>query len=248
MSSLIAIAEPKTRSRQHAESLGQEGRMKGGALNHVGFWAAASTAVLTAWFIAAFGPWIAGQPAWHGIDAFAKAFQVVPYVAWVIPCLFLALIFPVMLSTIHFVTAPERRIWSWLGLMFGAFYGAVLGAVYWVILTVVPSSISSGDLQGLAPLVVTSPHSLANALEGIGYGFMGLATLFAGLAVESGGLRSWIRWLLVANGTAGLVGVVLGGIGIVVATMVALVVWAVTLPVAMVVLAVFFRRRLRSAG
>src|SRR5581483_851893 len=84
------------------------------------------------------------------------------------------------------VTAPERRIWSWLGLMFGAFYGAVLGAVYWVILTVVPSSISSGDLQGLAPLVVTSPHSIANALEGIGYGFMGLATLFAGLAVESG--------------------------------------------------------------
>lgn len=213
------------------------------ALNYVGVGAAALTTLWTVWFVGAFGPWIASQPSWRGIDAFASAFQVVPYVAWVLPCLLLALTFPVMLSTIHFVAAPERRIWSWLGVMFAAFYGAVLGGVYWVILTVVPSSISAGDTQSLAPLVVTSPHSIANSFEGIGYGFMGLATFFGGIAFSGSRLGTWIRWLLIANGLGGVIGVALGGFGFVAATMVALVVWGVTLPVATVMLTVFFYRR-----
>lgn len=148
-----------------------------------------------------------------------------------------------MLSSIYLIVTPERRIWGWLGAMFAVFYGAVLGAVYWVILTVVPSSISSGDLSGLAPLIVTSPHSIVNSLEGIGYGFMGLATLFGGLAFGGARLGSWIRWLLIVNGLAGVTGVVLGGFGIVAATMLALVGWGVTLPIATVLLAVFFYRR-----
>jgi hypothetical protein len=212
------------------------------ALSLVGFWAALLTTLWTVWFIAAFGPWIASQPSWKGIDAFAASFQALPYLAWVLPCLLLALTFPVMLAAIYLVATPERRIWGWLGAMFAAFYGAVLAAVYWVILTVVPSSIDSGDVSGLTPLIVTSPHSIANSLEGIGYGFMGLATLFGGLAFGGGRLGSWIRWLLIVNGLAGVAGVALGGFGIVAATMLALVAWAVTLPIATVLLAVFFYR------
>lgn len=65
------------------------------SLNLVGFWAAALTGLWTVWFIAAFGPWIASQASWKGIDAFAASFQALPYLAWVLPCLLLALTFPV---------------------------------------------------------------------------------------------------------------------------------------------------------
>ena len=240
----VQIRESTKRVRDDQVSIVRdEPATRSQALNYVGVASAGLTTLWTLWFMAAFGPWIASQSSWKGIDAFASAFQPLPYVLWVFPCLLLALTFPVLLTTIHFVAGPERRIWSWMGVMFAAFYGAVLGGVYWVILTVVPSSISSGDTQGLAPLIVTSPHSIANSLEGIGYGFMGLATLFGGISFSGGRLGTWIRWLLIANGLGGVLGVALGGFGLAAATMVALVIWGTTLPVGTVLVVIFFFRR-----
>jgi hypothetical protein len=69
-----------------------------------------------------------------------------------------------------------------------------------------------------------------------------LATLLGGIAFSGGRLGMWIRWLLIANGLGGVIGVALGGFGFAAATIVAVVVWGVTLPVATVMLAVFFYR------
>ena len=215
------------------------------AVTQIGFWSAVLTVVWTVWFAAAFGVYMAGLPAWTSIEAFAAAFQPLPYLLWVVPCFLLALTFPVLLSAIHFATPSERQIWSWLGLVFALLYGAVLGAGYWLMMTFVPASLSSGYTDGLTALVAVSPHSIANALEGIGYGFMGLATLFAGPAFSGGRLERWIRRLFIANGVASSVGVFLGGMGLMAATWVALAVWCVAFPLGVALVAVSFRRSLR---
>lgn len=215
------------------------------SVTQVGFWSAVLTVVWTVWFTVAFGVYMAGLPPWSGIAAFAAAFQPLPYLLWVIPCFLLALTFPVLMSAIHFYTPAERQIWSWLGLTFGILYGAVLGAGYWIMMTFVPASLTSGYTEGLTALVAVSPHSIANALEGIGYGFMGLATLFAGFAFTGARLERWIRWLFVANGAASSIGVFLGGLGIMAATWVSLVVWCVAFPVGVALVAALFRREMR---
>lgn len=71
---------------------------------------------------------------------------------------------------------------------------------------------------------------------------MGLAVLFVSQVFDGSRLESWARWLFAVNGVAVIVGVVLGGLGIILATMVSLAAWCITFPVAAVMVAVLFKR------
>jgi len=209
----------------------------------IGFWSAILTTVWTVWFIVAFGSYMSSLPSeWPGMEAFAASFEPIPYIAWVIPCLLLALTFPVMMSSVHYYAPDDKKIWSLLGSVFAVMYGAVLAANYWVLLTVVRESLLSGYTEGLEWFVIGGPHSITNTIEGIGYGFMGLAVIFISQVFDGGKLESWLRRLFIVNGVAGIAGVVLGGVGIMMATMVSLVVWCVTFPVATAMVAVLLRR------
>ena len=204
----------------------------------VGILTAAMTAVWTTWFMIAFIPWLSSEPSWAGVSAYAARFQPLPYLAWAIPCLLLALTFPVLMLVVHSLVRPEGRFWSGLGVLFGALYGGVLGAVYWVLVVVVPARIANGDLEGLTPLVVVSPHSAVNALEYLGYTLMGLSTIFAGLGLGAGTGTRWVRALFIADGIGGIFGGVAVLAGVWVLGMIGLLVWAVALPAASLLLAV----------
>lgn len=93
-------------------------------------------------------------------------------------------------------------------------YGAILATNYWLLGTVVQESLLSGYTQGLEWFVIGSPNSITNTIEGSGYGFMGLAALFAGLAFEGGRLERWIKRLFIINGIGGIAGVAFGGASI----------------------------------
>lgn len=225
-----------------------QNRPPGKTASQVGFWSAVLATVWAVWFIAAFGIYAPGMLAeWPGIEAFAASFESTPYLLWVLPCLLLALIFPVLMSSIHFRTPDDRRIWSWLGLVFAIMYGAVLSANYWLLLTVVRESLLSGYSEGLAWFVIGSPHSITNTLEGIGYAFMGLAMLFASRAFEGERLERWLRWVFMVNGVAGIAGAVLGGVGFMAGTWVSLAVWCVSFPAGTVLVALLFKQA-KSAG
>ena len=212
-------------------------------VNRIGFWSAILTTTWTVWFIIAFGSYMSSlPPEWPGIEAFAASFEVIPYIAWVIPCLLLALTFPVMMSCIHYYASDDKRIWSLIGLVFAVMYGAVLAANYWVLLTVVRESLLCGYTEGLEWFVIGSPHSITNTIEGIGYGFMGLAAIFVSRVFNGDKLDRWLRWLFIVNGVAGIAGVILGGLGIMMATMVSLALWCVTFPVATAMVAILFKR------
>jgi len=179
---------------------------------------------------------------WPGIEAFAASFEPIPYIAWVIPCLLLALTFPVMMSCIHCYAPDDKKIWSLLGLVFAVMYGAILATNYWLLLTVVRESLLSGYTEGLEWFVIGSPHSITNTIEGIGYGFMGLAAIFVSQVFGGNRLGIWLQRLFIVNGVAGIAGVILGGLGIMTATMVSLALWCLTFPVATAMLAILFKR------
>jgi len=216
-------------------------------VSRIGFWSAILTTVWTIWFIVAFGYYMSSLPSeWPGIEAFAASFEPIPYIAWVIPCLLLALTFPVMISCIYFYASDDKKLWSLLGLVFAAMYGAILATNYWLLLTVVRESILSGYTEGLEWFVIGSPHSITNTIEGIGYGFMGLAAIFVSQVFGGNRLEIWLQRLFIVNGVAGIAGVILGGLGIVMATMVSLTIWCVTFPVATAMVAVLFKRARRG--
>lgn len=215
---------------------------------NTGFWAAVLSAIWSVWFIVAFGVWMSGMPAWTGIDAYVARFEPVGYVAWVLPCFLLAITFPVLTAAIYLYLPTDRRAPALVSLLFACIYGAILGATYFLLGTVVKTALLSGAVDGMELLVVGSPYSILNALEGAGYLFMGMATVFAGLAWRvPGRWRRATRWLLILNGTVGMLGVVAGVLGWITGSMLSLGVWAGTFPVATILLALRFKRDLRVA-
>lgn len=226
-----------------------EARPSSTAANRLAFWSGLLAAIWSIWFIVAFAPWMAGLGAWQGIDAYAARFEALPYLAWVVPCLLLAVTFPIFLAAVHATTPPARRVWSLTGLMFGTMYGAVLTANYWLLASVVRSALVAGDTDGLAWLVIGSPQTVTGALEGIGYAFMGLATLFVGFAFAGGRLAAWTRWLFMANGIGGLTGFVVFGLAeilpdpVLILGWAGLGIWNLTFPAATVLAAFTLRRK-----
>jgi len=215
------------------------------SVSRVGFWSGLLTAVWTILFIVFFGAYMSSAPSeWPGLEAFASTFNSGLYLGWVIPTLLLALTFPVLIACIYFYFSDKGEIWGLLGLIFAVMYGAVLTTNYWLLATLVREGLVGELPEGLSWLVVLNPHSVTGAIEGIGYGFMGLAALFAGLAFEGGRLKRWIRRLFIVNGLSGIGSLFLGATGIVMGLWVALGVWVITFPAATILTAVFFKRDL----
>src|SRR5512146_3093588 len=58
---------------------------------------------------------------WQGIESFVATFQPVQMLS-LIPSLFLAPTFVVLMASIHYYAAPDKRIWSHLGVGFALIY------------------------------------------------------------------------------------------------------------------------------
>ena len=209
----------------------------------VGFWSALSVATFSVWFMVAFGLYAPAIMNWSGIESFAGSFRPAGYVAWVLPCLLLALSFPILGTSILMLTDERNRIWGILGLVFAACYGAILATDYWLLLTVVRQSISAANFDGLSWLVVGSPHSITNSIEGIGYALMGMAFIFQSLCFDRSNLGLWIRSLLLINGTVTFLSVVIALIGFPVGTWSALAIWGVTFPSGCILAAIYFKKQ-----
>jgi hypothetical protein len=159
-----------------------------------------------------------------------------------IPSLALAPTFIVLMVSVHYYAAPDRKIWSHLGIAFTVVYAVMASLNYIAQLTVVRLSILNKETDGLAMFVMGNSHSIFWALASA-YAFMNLAMLFAGQVFDGGRLERWIRWLFFANGAT----VVVTIFGVVVDSppiylLGSLVPWCVVFSLATALLAVLFKR------
>jgi hypothetical protein len=182
------------------------------AVRQVGFWSAGLSTLCSVGYALASGlvllqmlkPAPAGTAAgWTGIDAYLSLFQPSQMLP-LVPSLLLAPCFVALMVSIHYYAAPERRLWSHLGLAFTLLYAGLALTNYLVQLTAVRRSLLGGETDGLAILVPGNPHSVFWALASA-YVFLNLAMLFAAPVFTGGRLERWIRWLFVANGATALV-------------------------------------------
>lgn len=180
-------------------------------------------------------------PGWHGIEAFVASFQFIQMLP-LIPSLVLAPTFIVLMVSIHYYAAQEKRIWSQLGIAFAIVYAVMASLNYIMQLTVVRLSILNKETDGLAMFVMGNSHSIFWALASA-YVFMNLAMLFAAPVFEGGGLERCIRRLFYANGASVIVtifGVIADSPPIYLLG--SLVPWCVVFSLATTLLAVLFRR------
>lgn len=161
------------------------------------------------------------------------------------PSLLLGPSFVVMLAALHQLAPDERKVFTLAGLCFAAIYATLTGLVYFVQLTFVGPRIASGDTGDIGLLLFVPYGSFLFAVDLLGYSFMSLAALFAAFGLLAvAGVRStrlalmftglllpflalqmffpWMIWL--------------GAL------------WGIAFPVAVLLLALLFRRARRQGG
>ena len=181
------------------------------SVNQIGFWSAVLATLFSigygisviAMMISALATVTETPSGWSGIESFVASFQPIQMLP-LIPSLLLAPTFIVLMVSIHYYAAPDKRIWSHLGIEFALIYAVMASINYITQLTIVRLSILNNETDGLAMFVMGNSHSTFWALASA-YAFMNLAMLFAAPVFYGGSLERTIRWLFYANGATAVV-------------------------------------------
>ncbi len=212
-------------------------------INKIGFWAAFVA------FVGAVG-YIVSVP--------LQIFNVVNYFQDSIIAFGFSLIiatpFLVAMLALHATVSEEKKFWTHAAIAFAVIYTTYNTLNYVVQLaTVLPAGYSwtFANQQGtVGPLSLLNqtPHSLFWDIDGLGYIFLNVATLFAFPVFEKRGLQQWVRRFFLANAlitplfaiayyypTFSVPLLLLGGVP-----------WAITVPGCLLLLAMFFRRKYAS--
>jgi hypothetical protein len=102
---------------------------------------------------------------------------------WMYPALWPAPMLVLLLSGLHKRAPAECQSFARIAVTFAGMAAAILTAVYFIELRYVQPAALRGELDGLAPWSQFNPHGVFIALEEAGYALMGVAFLFAGLAL-----------------------------------------------------------------
>jgi len=156
--------------------------------------------------------------------------------------------FSLEMLAFHYSTSAERRFFTHAALLFTALYAAFVTANYAVQLaTVIPAKLR-GELDAVRVLDQT-PHSMFWTFDAVGYICMGLATLVAIPALGNAGFERAVRRAFVANAlVTPLIALVYFYPTFSNELLLLGVPWAVTAPLAMLLLALLLRRRSRAVA
>lgn len=201
----------------------------------VGFWSAVSAAFLSiAYVVAQLCEWAGLLGSAGGPDNPSTALGLTVIL---IPSLLLGPTFIVMMAALHEIAAPPRRVFTTCAVLFATMYATLNCAIYFGQLTFVAPRLAQGRTADIQLLLFVPYKSFLFAVDLLGYSLMSLSTLFAafGLRPTREGLPA--KAALLANGALlpslalqmylpGLIWI--GSL------------WAVTFPVASILLARFF--------
>lgn len=211
--------------------------------SRAGFWSAILTTLIFLLYDITFSMMVSASGAhpWQGMNAYATSYQRIEFVPEAIGLVLIPVLL-VLLACIHTSIPAYKKTWSLVGLAFGVAFAVIVGSIYFLQVTVVRQSLLKGEADAVALLAMANPHSIAWAANSLGWGFLGLATFFTGLAFEGGGLERSIRWLFMLNGLLSglaMVGFMLDSIPLQVGAMVS---WTFGLPAATALIGLWFRK------
>jgi len=148
-------------------------------------------------------------------------------------------IFVILMASVHFYALEDKQVLTLLGVAFAIICAALLGINYYMQLTIV-------RWYPVPMLAIENPHSVMWAIEVLGYGFMGLATLFPAFIFSKGKLENAIRLLFIANALLGIGGII--GYALIdnpLNLLPGLLVWDAVFPIMTLSLVIFFKDKIR---
>ena len=152
--------------------------------------------------------------------------------------------FLIEMLALYYITPADKKIWSHAALIFTVIYSVFVTANYVVQLgTVIPMTLQGNSDQ--IKILIQTPHSLFWDFDAIGYISMGIATLFAVPVFDKSGFQKWVRYSFIANFlVTPLIAVVYFYPVFSEKLLLLGIPWAVTAPLAMLLLALMFKKEM----
>jgi hypothetical protein len=163
-----------------------------------GYWSAVLATLFSLLYIVAqLAEWLGWLGSQGGPESSSKPMAIVVLLT---PSLFLGSSFLVLMVSVHQIADSERKVWSQAAVAFATAYATLISIVYFVQLTLVAPRLARGDTQGIEMFLFVPFNSFLYAVDILGYSFMSVATLFAGLVFNGDGIERTARRFLIANG------------------------------------------------
>jgi hypothetical protein len=163
-----------------------------------GYWSAVLATLFSLLYIVAqLAEWLGWLGSQGGPESSSKPMAIVVLLT---PSLFLGSSLLVLMVSVHQIADSERKVWSQAAVAFATAYATLISIVYFVQLTLVAPRLARGDTQGIEMFLFVPFNSFLYAVDILGYSFMSVATLFAGLVFNGDGIERTARRFLIANG------------------------------------------------
>jgi hypothetical protein len=195
--------------------------------SRIGFWAAVTATIFGLAYIAALLATLAGVL----VGPMATFYQLAPSIV-------LAWSYMILMACVLDAAPPERKIWGTIGFGFALMYSVMNSIVYFTELTVVIPRVLRNE-AGLVSVLLFEPGAFLFAVNGLAYGFMSMAALFAAPVFARVKTEARVHWAMVAHGVIGpfIVGAVIWSPLTYIGAL-----WIATFPVMGILLAILFRR------
>lgn len=168
------------------------------AAGHVGFWSALACTGLSLVYV------VAQTLEWQGLlgsrGGPSSASTAEGMAILLTPSLLLAAAFVLMMSALHQVASPRRRVFSQAALAFAVAYATLVSFVYFVQLTFVAPLIAAGQTQDIALLLFLPYRSFLFAVDLLGYSMMSVSTLLGAFALPMTPAAPAARLFMLLNG------------------------------------------------
>ena len=159
----------------------------------------------------------------------------------------IAIPFMLALLALHHTVPPQKKIWSHAALLLAILYAVYACFVYVVQLGAVLPKMIRGEADHIQVLVMAE-HSFFWSLDALTYICMGLSTLFAAFAVSGNPSTKWLHIFFLANALlTPVVALVYFYPHFSIALLLLATPWCITVPGSMLLLARFFRRKLKHS-
>jgi len=158
----------------------------------------------------------------------------------------LCIVIPFVLEmlALYYITPNDKKFWAHAALIFTVIYAIFVTANYVVQLsTVIPMTIRGAADE--IKMLIQTPHSLFWDFDAIGYISMGFATLFGAFALEKTGFQRWVRISFLANAiVTPLIAFVYFYPDFTETILLLGIPWTITAPLAMLLLAIMFKKNI----
>ena len=168
------------------------------AVSKLGYWSGVLTTLFSLlYIIGQLAEWFGWLGSAGGPESASTSLGII---VLLIPSLFLAPAFALMMLCVHYYAPQDKKIWSHAGILFTAVYTVMVTINYYVQLTLILPHMLNGEIESVRPFLFTPFDSFSYSIDVLGYSFMCLSTLFAAFIFTEKGLHRTIRIFMIANG------------------------------------------------